>query len=327
MQRFKNILCVIEHGEESLPALDQAITLARHNQASLTVVDVVPLVPTVIGMPDHGPIPRDLQAALVREHEARMLSLLEPYRERFDFQHGVLQGTSFLEVIRAVLRNGHDLVIKCPESPSWLDRFFSGDDMHLLRKCPCPVWLIKPEASKSCRRILAAVDVHDGYPQKELETRHCLNVQILEMAASLAISESSELHVVHAWDSMTELVSAFMMSQDFSEEEIAANREQEQRQQQWLLDEFIRTLKINSHAVRDALDYLQLSTHLLKGSPRREIPLLAKRLEVNCIVMGTVARTGIRGFIMGNTAETILEQIDCSVLAIKPPGFATPVSL
>jgi nucleotide-binding universal stress UspA family protein len=43
--------------------------------------------------------------------------------------------------------------------------------------------------------------------------------------------------------------------------------------------------------------------------------------------MGTVARTGIRGFFMGNTAETILEQIDCSVLAIKPEGFATPVSV
>jgi nucleotide-binding universal stress UspA family protein len=43
--------------------------------------------------------------------------------------------------------------------------------------------------------------------------------------------------------------------------------------------------------------------------------------------MGTVARTGIRGFFMGNTAETILEQLNCSVLAIKPPGFVTPVGL
>jgi nucleotide-binding universal stress UspA family protein len=43
--------------------------------------------------------------------------------------------------------------------------------------------------------------------------------------------------------------------------------------------------------------------------------------------MGTVARTGIRGFFMGNTAETILEQIDCSVLAIKPQEFVTPVTL
>ena len=77
----------------------------------------------------------------------------------------------------------------------------------------------------------------------------------------------------------------------------------------------------------DAMDYLKPQLHLLKGSARKEIPALAKRLQVDCIVMGTVARTGIPGFIMGNTAETILEQIDCSVLALKPPGFVTPVAL
>jgi nucleotide-binding universal stress UspA family protein len=78
---------------------------------------------------------------------------------------------------------------------------------------------------------------------------------------------------------------------------------------------------------KNILDYLQPLTHLLKGAARKEIPALAKRLAIDCIVMGTVARTGICGFIMGNTAETILEQIDCSVLAIKPPGFVTPVVL
>ena len=77
----------------------------------------------------------------------------------------------------------------------------------------------------------------------------------------------------------------------------------------------------------DALNFLQPQTHLVKGWARKEIPALVGRLEADLVVMGTVARTGIPGFIMGNTAETILNQIDCSVLAIKPPGFATPVTL
>jgi len=327
MQRFKNMLCVIEHGDASQPALERAVALAENNQASLTVVDVIPRVTAGVGMPDGGPISRDLQAALAGEHEARIVSLVEPYRQRLDIQHKVLLGTSFLEVIREVLRNGRDLVIKCPESPDWLDRLFSGDDMHLLRKCPCPVWLVKSQAQRTYQRILAALDVDDGYPPKELETRHRLNVQILEMAASLAISESAELHVVHAWESVNEMVSGLVFSSDISRERLADNIAQERRQQQRLLDEFMRNLKINSDAARDALDYLQPLTHLLKGAARKEIPALAKRLQVDCIVMGTVARTGVRGFIMGNTAETILEQVDCSVLAIKPDGFVTPVTL
>jgi nucleotide-binding universal stress UspA family protein len=43
--------------------------------------------------------------------------------------------------------------------------------------------------------------------------------------------------------------------------------------------------------------------------------------------MGTVCRTGIAGFFIGNTAEKVLQEIDCSVLAIKPEGFETPVTL
>jgi nucleotide-binding universal stress UspA family protein len=327
MRRFNNILCVVEHGKEGKPALDKAVTLAEHNQAKLTVVEVISRVPAGIGLTDGGPNSRDLQTAMVREHEARLVSLIEPYRRRLDVKHGVLTGTSFLEIIRAVLRNGHDLVIKCPESPSWLDRFFSGDDMHLLRKCPCPVWLIKPEAPKTYQRILAAVDVGDSYSQKELETNHRLNVQILEMATSLAISESAELHITYAWESSSEMIEGFVMFSDVSEEKRAENIEQERRHNQWLLNEFIRNLKVKNHAVRDAMEYLQPRAHLSKGSPRKEIPALAKRLAVDCILMGTVARTGIPGFIMGNTAETILEQIECSVLAIKPEEFVTPVVL
>ncbi|MEW8627087.1 MAG: universal stress protein [Candidatus Thiodiazotropha sp.] len=327
MQRFKKILCVMEHGEASKPALERAVALAENNQAELMVVGVTPCLPGGIGMLETGPVSQDLQAAMMSEQEARILSMLKPYRQRLDIKHGVLMGTSFLEVIRAVLRDGHDLVIKCPESPSWLSRFFSGDDMHLLRKCPCPVWLVKPETPTTYQRILAAVDVNNGYPAKELETRHLLNVQILEMAASLAISESAELHVVHAWESMRELVSAFMVSSDFSGENMAVDLQQERRQQQQLLDALISKIRAENASVRDALDYLQPLTHLLKGAARQEIPALANRLQVDCIIMGTVARTGIRGFIMGNTAETILEQIDCSVLAIKPVGFVTPVTL
>ena len=78
---------------------------------------------------------------------------------------------------------------------------------------------------------------------------------------------------------------------------------------------------------KDALDYVKPQMHLLKGNAKDEIPRLAGELQVDLIVMGTLARAGIPGFIMGNTAETILNRIDCSVLAVKPEGFVTPVML
>ena len=43
--------------------------------------------------------------------------------------------------------------------------------------------------------------------------------------------------------------------------------------------------------------------------------------------MDTVARTGIAGFIVGNTAESILRNVDCSVLTVKPEGFVSPIKV
>jgi nucleotide-binding universal stress UspA family protein len=41
--------------------------------------------------------------------------------------------------------------------------------------------------------------------------------------------------------------------------------------------------------------------------------------------MGTVARTGIKGLLIGNTAERVLQRLRVSVLATKPAGFTSPV--
>ena len=69
------------------------------------------------------------------------------------------------------------------------------------------------------------------------------------------------------------------------------------------------------------------SVHLVSGDPRDALPRLARLLDIGLIVMGTVARTGVSGLLMGNTAETILRSVDCSVLAVKPEGFVTLVKL
>ena len=324
MKRFKNILCVVETGEVCKPALERAISLAENNQASLTVVVVAQRLTAGIQMPEGGPISADLDAAIVSQHMQKLEILVEPYRKRTEIKTKVLKGTLFLEIIREVLRNEHDLVIKIPEHQDWLDRLFGSNDMHLLRKCPCPVWLIKPQAPKSYRRILVAVDIDSAYPAEELKSRHALNRQLLEMASSLALTDFAELHIGHAWHAIGETVmrSAFLRT---PEEQIISYVEQVKQQHSTSLNALMR--EVTSNLGQETLSYINPQTHLVEGSARQEIPMLAKRINADLIVMGTVARTGIPGFIMGNTAETILNQIDCSVLTLKPAGFITPITL
>lgn len=321
MKRFNNILCVVAPGAGRKPALARAVTLAENNQARLTVVGVSERVTAGIGMPAGGPISADLQAAIVSEHERELESLLEPYRQRVDVQVKVLVGTPFLEIIREVLRNGRDLVIKTIEPRDWQDRLFGSNDMHLLRKCPCPVWIMLPGEASNYRRILAAVDFD---PMQEGGEANDSNRLILELASSLALSDFAELHVVHAWEPVMEnLMRVF--SSDLSEEQIAANVARERRERLARLERL--TGRLRDWLGAEAYEYLSPRLHLRQGNPRKEIPALARQIEADLVVMGTVARTGIPGFIVGNTAETILNQIDCAVLAIKPPGFATPVTL
>jgi nucleotide-binding universal stress UspA family protein len=324
MKRFKDILCVVGSGKTGRQAIERAVTLAENNQASLSVVSVVERVTTGIGIPHDSPIPADLQAAMVAAHAQNLETLVGPYSSRAEINTRVLIGAPFLEIIREVLRTGRDLVIKSPEPREWLDRLFDSDDMHLLRKCPCPVWLIKPQAPKAFRRILATVDVDAAYPAAEMDTRHALNRQVLELATSLALSEFAELHIAHAWHAIGEsaMRGGFMQA---SEKKVTAYVEQVRRDRAHRLNTLMQ--EVTGNLGQDALDYLKPQTHLVKGWARKEIPALAKRIDADLVVMGTVARTGISGFLMGNTAETILNQIDCSVLAIKPPDFQTPVTL
>ncbi len=324
MKRFIDILCVVEIGGGGKPALERAVSLAENNQANLTVVEIAERIAADIEMPEGGPISADLQSAMVTTRAQDLEALVDPYRKRIEIKAKVLTGTSFLEIVREVLRGGHDLVIKSPETTDWLGRVFGSDDMHLLRKCPCPVWLIKPHAPKAYRRILAAVDVGDDGPAAELNARHALNRQILEMASTLALSDFAELHFVHAWEAVGEGMMHGMFM-NMPAEKITAYVERVRQQHEASLNELMRV--VAGSLGQDAVDYLKPQMHLVKGGARKEIPALAKRIEADLVVMGTVARTGIPGFIMGNTAETILNQIDCSVLAIKPPGFVTPVTL
>ena len=322
MERFNRILCVVTTPESSKVALDRAVTLAENNQAGLTAVAVARYVSVGMGMPDGGPISADLQAAMVSDCAQKLESAVAPYLSRVEIKTKVLVGVQFTEIIREVLRNQHDLLVKPCESLEWLDQIFGSEDMHLLRKCPCPVWLIKPAVPKKYRCILAAVDVSDSYPELELKSRGLLNEHIVELATSMALADFSELHIVHAWEAIgeSELRGSFM---HLSEEKVTAYVEEVRRKREANLEKLM--LKVTGDLGHEALDYLKPKVHMVKGWERKVIPALAKQVGADLVVMGTVSRTGVPGLIMGNTAESILNQLECSVLAIKPVDFVSPV--
>ncbi|MBN1614478.1 MAG: universal stress protein [Deltaproteobacteria bacterium] len=320
MKRFKNILYLHEPTVDQASAVARAVSLAENNQADLTIVDVIPtqVVTADIGLPPGGPTSDELRAAVESDHRTILESMVQPFRERLQIRLDVLMGKTYLEAIRAVLKNGYDLLIKPAENPSWTNRLFGSDDLHLLRKCPCPVWLMKAPEKSNYGSILAAVDFDLLAP---LPSEHDLNREILELAASLALSDFASLHIVHAWEA---LAGKTMLSRSgMSPEGLIHYVERERGRHRKELDRLGEQLR--GWIGKEAYDYLSLGFHLPEGPAKKVIAPLAVELRADLIVMGTVARTSISGLFIGNTAEALLDQLTCSVLAIKPPGFKTPV--
>lgn len=212
----------------------------------------------------------------------------------------MLSGTPFIEVIREVIPGKHDLVIKSAEGKGVLFGSLFGEmDVRLIRKCPCPVWIVKPTTHKNFGRILAAVD-----PSPDRPANAELNRQILELAISLIREEGSELHIVHAWHVQGEDLfrTAFrnqespLMKKEFDKIEKNAL----QTHGAWL-----DTL-LKQHDLRG----IPIRTHLVKADPGKLIPDTTTKTKADLVVMGTVGSTGIEGFIIGNTAEKILRAVD-----------------
>ena len=321
MKRFSNILLIADEATDYSAALKRAVTLARNNQALLTICAVVNMVPGDMQMAITAVTPAELRNIAVAEKRDWLEGFVNSVvADGVAVEVKVLSGKPFLEVIRQVLGNDHDLIIKCVEVAGGLrDMLFGSTDMHLMRKCPCPVWIIKSTEHHKYRRILAAVDKDPEEPVKDE-----LNRQILEMSTSLALAEFSEPHIVHAWDVVGEDFFRSLRS-GVSDAEVDAMVEEEASARRRWLENLVKTY--GTKADKDAVDYLEPQLHVVKGPAKYVVPAKARELAVDLVVMGTIARTGVDGFFMGNTAESILTQLDCSVLTIKPPGFISPVTL
>lgn len=316
MKRFKNILLICNFDTKQHIAVERAVSLAQQNEARLTVFSVVKDIPADMGIAIVSATAQEFFRQVINDRQEQLNALLVDINQQgVKAEAMVVTGSPFIEIIRQVLRDEHDLVILAAEGKGGIkERLFGSTSMHLMRKCPCPVWVVKPENRTRYKKIMAAVDVTSDFPDVK---RNSLNPLILQLAASMTRMDSSVLHVVQVWSV-------------FGEGYINVRGN--------LSDKSIKNLrKLNKQHFASRLDQLLAGIDLKDIICRRHLPRnenvpkaivkLAKSEAIDLLVMGTVCRTGIAGFIIGNTAEKVLSEVNCSVLTVKPEGFVTPVTL
>ena len=316
MKRFNNILLVYNSKVKQQSAVDRAVSLARQNSATLTVFTVIKELPSNL-IQSMSDIPsQELVELATADHLHRVDSLAtELGRQGVSAQSKVVSGIPFIEIIRQVLRDKHDLVIIAAEGKGGLkERLFGSTSMHLMRKCPCPVWVVKPSKQTTYKKIMATIDTTSDFPDT---VRQSLNPLIMQLSSSLAQMDNSELHLVQVWSVFAE---GYMEVRGGASEEtihdlrIQTRREYGDRLEGLLAAVNLEGVSIHRHLPRDD----DVSNAIVK---------LVKNFKIDLLVSGTVCRTGIAGFFIGNTTEKVLSEVNCSVLTVKPQGFVTPVTL
>ncbi|MCU1716322.1 universal stress protein [Pseudomonas sp. 5P_3.1_Bac2] len=196
-------------------------------------------------------------------------------------------------IIKAQQAEGCGLVIKqhFPDNP--LKRaLLTPDDWKLLRYCPAPVLMVKTDTPWNQGVILAAVDV--GNSDAEHRTLHS---SIVSHGFEIAGLAKAQLHVISAHPSP--MLSAADPTFQLSETIEARYRAQcKAFQEEYGVD--------NEHL------------HISEGPADVLIPQTARDLNASVTVIGTVARTGFSGALIGNTAEVILDSLESDVLVLKP---------
>ena len=323
MARFENVLYFVDSESSATDPMRIAVARARSLGARLTFASVI--APNNSSLLSDRLAPKRLEQVCIEAEMERLEQLVDPCRDPdVQISTRVLVGDPAATIVRAVIVDGYEMVWKAPTESSRLrDRILGSIDMRLIRACPCPVAILGSHRPEEARRVTAAaVDVTSS-PGGE-EVNEDLNDRILDLSLASLAEQDTRLHIVHAWTLYGESIMQSPRSR-VKPEELNALLEQERTRRQEKLEKLVenyRTRLTGSEAERFAPEI-----HLVKGEPGSAIPSELERLEADLLVMGTISRRGLTGFVIGNTAERILDRLECSVVVTKPDGFVTPVTV
>ncbi len=300
---YQRILVAMDFSAHSEAAFLQAVWLARTQGASIVLVHTLPDLRQVAHrasalakldlLQGEGEI---FQREVRQVSDAKMRQLIQKHRaEDLDIKVETLLGEPFVELIHAVQSEGYDLVLAGTRGMAGWQQFLVGSTAsRLIRKCPASVWVVKDEHIGPPKVVLTATDFST------------VGWKAVKRGALIAKNAKASMHLLHVIDEGDIPKSLF-----------------DSKSRQEIIDSVERRLYDGLES--SGVDRDDVTLHLSTGTPWQEVARLSKHLSVDLIAMGTVGRNGIPGLLLGNTAEKVLNTCDCSILAVKPDNFVSPI--
>lgn len=307
MANYQNILVVIEPDKENQEALRRAVYLVKKNggriKAFLAVFDFTYDVTTLLSQEERMAM---RQSAIDKRVEWIQ------YLSRYYLEAGipidikvVWDNQPYQAIINEVVSAGHDLLLKEAHQQDKLQAvIFTPIDWQLLRKCPCPVWMVKDQPWPENGKALVAVNLSSDEPEYQ-----ALNEKLIKESIELAEKvDQTELHLVGAYPEAAMSIAVELPEFNPSVYENA------------IRGQYLIAMK----AVRQKFSIGEELTHVEQGLPEQVIPRVADEINAGVVVLGTVGRTGFSAAFIGNTTERVIGNLKCDLLAIKPDDYEAP---
>ncbi len=188
--------------------------------------------------------------------------------------------------LRAIAKSECDLVIKSSYHHSKSKRFYSStSDFNLMRHCACPILFTHPTQEWDSNELLACVDL------ESTDVGHTrLNDVIIRDARAMASIVGMDLHIAAAHQGS---ISPDKLPIESRGGEVAAQQLAE------LYD----------------LDVSRIP--LRQGETVATLSAICAEIDPCIVIIGTLARTGISGQLIGNTAEKLLDRVEADVLTVN----------
>lgn len=313
MKQFRDILVYAESDDQA--CLEQVVAVARAHGAAITVCEIVEPAPEI--QDNRGVIERLSKLRWNRAFQ-RLRRICDLFATHTVIDYSVFTGVPFVTITEQVVQQDFDLVVHISEPVQVASgKGLNATGMHLMRKCPCTVWALHPERTSHSNDVVLALDREIASGTRAAEA---FAMTLAESALGLAKTRGGNVHVVHAWLPYgAELLEDGDLDLSDSERKVYV-QQQRSDSEQW----FKRVVQ-RIESVAD--DPLRVKAHLVESAAVPAVERMVEETNAGMLVLGTVGTSANPGVLIGATTESILAGIGTPVLALKPPGFVSPLML
>ncbi|WP_011218549.1 universal stress protein UspE [Photobacterium profundum] len=309
MKKYNNILVAIDPAQDHQPALSRAIHLANKSSdvkitIFLAIYDFSYEMTSMLSSEERHAMRR----GVVMQREAWLKDLIKPHAEDgLDIDIKVVWHNRPYEAIVAEVFTSHiDLLVKATHAHDKIGSvIFTPTDWHLLRKCPCPVLMVKEHSWPENGKIVACVNL-----AADSETHESLNNAIVKEAQCIAGILGAEINLVNAYPATPVNITIELPEFDPASYTDAVR------------GHHLTSMK----ALRQQYSICEEQTYVIEGLPEDVIPKVAEDLDAELVILGTTGRTGLSAVFIGNTAEHTIDSLNCDLLALKPDGYVSPLA-